>query len=59
MLKFQITEEDTHYYPEWAPGQWVLYMPGVKVYYFRDTEAEIDELMASLHQDNENLRTAL
>lgn len=59
MVKFQITEEDRHYYPEWDVGQWVLYMPGVKVYYFRDTEEEIDELMSSLHQDNEKMRTAL
>lgn len=58
MLKFQITQEDLHYYPEWTAGQWVLYMPGVKVYYFRDTEEEINDLMASLHQDNEKLRTA-
>lgn len=57
MLKFQVTEEDIDYYPEWTAGQWAFYMPGVKVYYFRDTEAEIDALMQSLKDANEKLRT--
>lgn len=58
MVKFQVTEADRTLFPEQTSGQWVLYMPGVKVYYFRDTEEEIDALAASLFDENEKLRTA-
>lgn len=57
MVKFQVTEEDRASFPEWHTGQWVLYMPGKREYHFRDTEAEIDELMKALSDINELMRT--
>lgn len=58
MIKFQVSETDLAYFPDWDVGQWSLYMPGPNVYYFRETEAEIDELMQDLREANETMRTA-
>lgn len=58
MFKFQITEDDLHYHEDWEVGEWAVYQPGARVYYFRKTEEEADQLLLELREDNEKLRTA-
>jgi hypothetical protein len=58
MTKFQITDGSIKASPAWEVGKWVLSVPikllgGWRVYYVRDTEAEIDALMGRLGERHE------